>query len=188
MIQLTKFEGQKSIQITSFVLLAWEIKSRGFNTGRLRSGNEIIRPGKFAADTPRASRDRGIASMAIAGNRFIVAQIRRGAARLSSLGYRRYVSSFSPSHPSGFQFLIPAALPFAAAPAEAQNYSSSPAFRPLPLSAFRFSLSLFPRCGIEAKLLLMLVWVYGLSPSMRRNVQTRFESHSHGRTSAHRTR
>lgn len=125
------------------------MKSRGFNV----VAAERKRDHHLARRVRRGHADRAhrIASAAIAGNRFIVAQIRRGAARLSSLGYRRcryFVSSPPPFLPHGFPFLIPVSLPLAVA-SEAQNCSASSL-------TFRFSLFLLARRGIETELLLTL--------------------------------
>ena len=121
-----------------------------------------------------------ISSAAIAGNHFIVAQIRRGAVHLFSLAYqwcRYFISSFFFS-PLASHFWFPT-LSFAVA-LETQNCSFSPAFSSLSFT-FHFSLSFsFSARCIEAKLLLMFVGTgVRLSLPMHRDVQTRFEPHSH---------
>ena len=117
-----------------------------------------------------------ISSAAIAGNHFIVAQIRRGAVHLFSLAYRYFISSFFFS-PLAFHFWFPT-LSFAVA-LETQNCSFFP---PLSLLYLSLSISLFLSLSlcVEAKLLLMFVGTsVRLSPPMHRDVQTRFEPHSH---------
>lgn len=128
-----------------------------------RTRNEIIWPEKFVADTPR---DRCIA--AIASNHFIVVQIHRGAARLSSLGYR------------GADISSPLLLRSPRLPISHPRLSRSPHRRrkivcPLPFSPLSLSFSLF----MEQR------WNYCWCSSVREPFiadVTHFEPHSHAST------
>lgn len=157
-----------------------------------RSGNEIIRPGKFVANTSRERRPSLIARL----SPVIALLSRKFAARLSSFSDIARCQYFvSPlllaSQTSHFSFRLSPVSPFRRRRRvpEAQNCSSSLAFlssfRPhLPLSvSLSLSLLLFPRSGAEAKLLRMLVRA---GASQRRDVQFRAaQSRTHVRTSVY---
>lgn len=164
---MTKFEGQKSIEITSFALSASLTSPRG--------GNEIIWP--RAPRDRRVSRPRQSPVIALLSRKFAVEP--RG---LSSLGYHGAdISSL---------LLPPLELPishprFSRSP-EAQNCSSSPAFLSLSLShspvCLPLSVSLFPSFrGAEAKLLLMLartdVFHHRCAAQSRTHVRTSAYAH-----------
>lgn len=134
---------------------------------------------------------RETAACRFRGNRSIVAQIHRGTARSSSLGYRGADNS-SPLFLPASLSRLPISHP---STSSRRRHRIRPPSRPcllFPLSPVSFrlplsvsSLSLFARGRIEAKLLLMLARTadafHHRCAAMCR-LQTRFEPHSHGRT------